>query len=87
MCCGSILRALGHLDDRQRRLRGEQGGERALVLRREVLHEHDGHVDVRGQMLEQLRERLEAAGRGANPDDHRGVWTRCDDVGRRHAVE
>jgi hypothetical protein len=44
-------------------------GERAVVVRREVLHDDDGQAAVRGHMSEEFLQRLEPAGRTADPDD------------------
>jgi hypothetical protein len=63
------LQVVGHLDHRHRRVRRQQGRQGAVVLRRQVLHEDDGKAGIRGHPLQQLDERFEAAGRGANADD------------------
>src|SRR5262249_25119638 len=57
------------LANRHGRKAGQQRRERAFMSRIEVLHEHKGHARFAGQRLEQLRHRLQAACRGANPDD------------------
>jgi len=36
------------------------------MLRIEMLHEHEAHTRIERQVLEQRRERLEPAGRGAD---------------------
>ena len=48
---------------------GQDLGEAALVLRREVLHEDVGEAAVGRDPLEEALECLEAAGRGADADD------------------
>jgi hypothetical protein len=35
----------------------------------EVLNEDEGHADIGGQRIEELSAGVEAASRGANPDD------------------
>ena len=39
------------------------------MLRIEMLHQHERHAGVEREMLEQLRERLQPAGRGADAHD------------------
>ena len=53
----------------QRGLDGEQRHQRALVVGREVLDEDDGDVLRLAAGAQDLGERLEAAGRGADADD------------------
>ena len=53
----------------QRGLHGEQRHQRALVVGREVLDEDDGEVLRVAAGAQDLGERLEAAGRGADADD------------------
>ena len=48
---------------------GEKHGQRAVVLWREVLHEHHHETGVVRQRAQQLGERLQAAGRRADADD------------------
>ena len=57
------------LADRHRRRLGQRLGEEARVRRIEVLDEHERHPGVGRERAEQLRERLEPAGRGADADD------------------
>ena len=47
------VQAVRGLHDRHRRLARQQRDERALMLRREVLHEHDRDVWIRRERLEQ----------------------------------
>ena len=53
---------------------GERSGarknlrQRAFMLRVEVLHEHEAHAGVGRESFEQLRERFQSAGRGADAD-------------------
>ena len=51
----------------------EQRRQHALVLRVEVLHEHEGQPGVQRQRAEQLRERLQPARRRADADDGEGL--------------
>ena len=44
-------------------------GQRAFPRRVEMLHQNEGHAGVGRQVLKQLREGLEAAGRRADADD------------------
>jgi hypothetical protein len=56
--------------DRHLRLRLEHLGQAALVLRREVQDDDEGQPGVGGHALEELPERLDAAGRSAYSDEH-----------------
>ena len=47
----------------------EDRREGAFVLRIEVLHKHETHAGIRGQLFEQLGERFEPAGRCADTND------------------
>ncbi len=77
---GGDGRFVDHLGDRHVRLAGQQLGQQAGVLGIEVLDEDVGHAGVVGQVLEELGERFEAAGRGADADD--GADTRAVPPGR-----
>ena len=54
---------------RHRRGPAQELRERALMLRIEMLHEHEAHARIDRQVLEQRRERLESASRGADAHD------------------
>ena len=49
---------------------GKQLRQMALVLRIEVLNQHECHAGIVRQLAEQLRERLQPAGGGAYADNH-----------------
>jgi hypothetical protein len=61
--------AVGDLDDRHRGKSLQELGERAVVVRREVLNDDDGHAAVGGHMGEEFLQRLEPARRTADTDD------------------
>jgi hypothetical protein len=42
----------------------------ALLLRIQVLNQHECHAGIARQMAEQLRERLQAAGGGADANNY-----------------
>jgi hypothetical protein len=48
----------------------------AFVLGREVLHDHEGHVETGRQRLEEGLQRPDPAGRGADPDDGKALLVR-----------
>ena len=52
----------------------------------QVLHEDEGHAGVRGQVLQQLPEGLEPAGRGADADDGEGTSAKSRPAGSRLAA-
>ena len=69
--------SVGRLQDRHRRVAGEQVDHHAVVARVEVLDEDEGHAVIGGQRAEQLPAGVEAAGRGADRHDReirRGCW-------------
>ena len=49
--------------------RAEDLGERALMLRIEVLDEHERHAGIEREVSQERRERLETAGGGADADN------------------
>jgi hypothetical protein len=57
--------------DRERRRASEQLRERAVVLRIEMLHEHESHARVEREVLEQRRESLEPAAGRADAHDRK----------------
>jgi hypothetical protein len=62
--------------NRQRRGSREQVRERAVVLRIEMLHEHEGDARIEWQVL-QRRERFESSSRSADANDRErfvGTW-------------
>ena len=60
-----------HLRDRHPAFFGKQLRQMALVLRIEVLNQHECHARIVRQMAEQFRECFQSAGRGADTDNHR----------------
>ena len=62
---------LDFIDGHSRRA-GQDLGEMGCMGRRKVRDEHERHAGVGRQRAEQLSERLEAAGRGADADDRKG---------------
>ena len=66
-------RALGGFQHGERRMAGEQRGQRAGVVRREMLDENNREIGIARQPLEKLRKCLEPPGRGADADDGE-VW-------------
>ncbi len=74
--------ALGGLPYRERGHRGEEGRERALVVRCQMLHVDEGDVGGVGQRGEQRRKGFEPARRGPDADDRRGR-PRPRHIGRR----
>ena len=71
-------RVILNLRHRQLRLRLDQLRQLALVIRREVLDEHERHVRLRRQRREERLERPQPAGRRADPDHRKShpFWTR-----------
>ena len=65
--------ALRRFPHRHRRVGGQQGGHHALVRRIEVLDQDEGHAGVGRERLEELAERLQSPGRGAETDHHKVV--------------
>ncbi|RIH78425.1 hypothetical protein Mterra_03670 [Calidithermus terrae] len=63
----------GDLGDRHRRADLEDLGEVALVPLREVQHDHEGHAVGRGHGREELLQRVDPPGRGADADDDEAV--------------
>jgi hypothetical protein len=59
-----------NLDDGQCRPAGQQAGERALMLRRQMLNEDQGDIRVGRERFEELRERFETTGGCAHADYH-----------------
>jgi hypothetical protein len=57
--------------DRHGGMLAEQLDEHALVVRIEMLHQHERHAAVRRHVSEERLEGLEAAGGGADADDQR----------------
>ena len=71
--------AVADLDHRHRRRAAQCLRQKAVVLRVEVLNEHEGHTRIDRQAGEQLAECFEAAGGSADADDgkrRRGVARR-----------
>jgi len=54
-------------------LAGDQLRQQAFVVRIEVLHQDESHAAVRWHAGEERLERGQAARRGADADDQRGV--------------
>jgi hypothetical protein len=67
-----IVRDLAH---RHRRGPRQNLREGAFMLRVEMLHQHKPQARVEWQMLEQLPERLQPAGRSADANDGKVVWS------------
>jgi hypothetical protein len=61
--------AIGGLHDDHGRAVGQQLRHHAFMLRVEMLHEDERHAIIGRQSTEKLGARLEAACRGAYPDD------------------
>ncbi len=70
---GLDAHAVQRLGNRHRGRAGEEGRQDALVGRGQVLHEHKRRAGVRGQVLQQLPEGLEAAGGSADANDGKGI--------------
>ena len=62
-----------HFGDRHFAGFGKQLRQVALVVRIEVLNQHEGHAGIVRQMAEQLRECLQSAGGGSYADNVRGT--------------
>ncbi len=74
---------VARLADRHARALREQAGEDAVVRRVQMLDQHVSHAEVRREMVEELVEGFEAAGRSADADDreHGGQHGRVAIVG------
>jgi hypothetical protein len=66
---GCDRQAVGHLDDRQRRLPRQQLRQVAGLRGVQVLHQDECHARGGRQVREELRERLPPAGGSADADD------------------
>jgi hypothetical protein len=65
--------AVGDLHDSHLRMRRQQRRQRAFVVRRQVLDQHQDQPGIGGRGFQELGEGLEAAGRGADADDDHPV--------------
>ena len=63
--------------DRQRRMAGQQIDHHACMRRIEMLDQDKGHAGAAREDREQPAERIEAARRGAEPDDRETVMPRA----------
>ena len=61
-----------HFRDRHLAFFGKQLRQMALVLRIEVLNQHECHAGIVRQMAEQLRECLQSAGGSSYANNHGG---------------
>lgn len=66
---GGELQSIRRLGDRHRGAGAQQLDQQALVLRREMLDQHERHAAVGRHGGEEGPERLQPARRGADPDD------------------
>jgi hypothetical protein len=62
--------AVVHLDHVHSRAPGQDARQLAFMIRRQVHHHHEGEAEVGGQRVEELAQRLDASGGGA--DAHNG---------------
>ena len=63
------LRDLGHRDGR---VALQQGGRVALGIRQQVEDNHERHAGIRGCVRQEVRQRLQPAGRRAEPHERKG---------------
>src|SRR5262249_33922873 len=70
------LETFRHLNDRERSLAGQQSGQSALMLRREMVNEAERDVGRHGQCFKELGKRFEAASGRSDADGRR--YTRVD---------
>ena len=70
---GKDLETVRRVSHRQRRVQLKDARELTRVVRIEVLDDDQRQAGSRGQCPEELRERLEAAGRGAHAHDREGI--------------
>lgn len=72
-------RAFGRFDHWKRRVACQQKGERAGMMRRQVLHENNREIGRGRQTLQKLGKCFEASGRRADADDREVMrWMRCN---------
>jgi hypothetical protein len=74
----------GDLFHRHARHPGQHLGEARLVPRGQMHHHDEGHPGARRHVPKERQQRVEPAGRSADGDDRKGLWT-CRGVVGRHA--